>query len=225
MGLKRNLTAGEIVAQLHAILRTLGPELPHQVTLVFMGMGEPLHNLENVHQAISVFNHVSGLNISTRRITLSTCGLVPAIDRLSRLRPRPWLALSLNAGSDAKRRMLMPVASKYSMTELRLALDRWGFLKGEKLLIEYVLLDGYNDRREDAENVAEWLGSLKRMANVNLISFNEHEGCDFRTPSREGRMEFAKALKDRGCFVTVRKSRALDVRGACGQLAKNTEKS
>jgi 23S rRNA (adenine2503-C2)-methyltransferase len=135
MGLVRNLTAGAIVGQVHALLQTLGPKNYHQVTLVFMGMGEPLHNLDNVHRAISVFNHALGLNISTRRITLSTSGLVLGIDRLSTLRPRPWLAISLNGSNDEQRRRLMPAANAHSMEGLRLALDRWGLRAGEKLLI------------------------------------------------------------------------------------------
>jgi len=218
MGLARNMTAGEIVGQVHAMLQALGPVRAHQVTLVFMGMGEPLHNLGNVHRAIAILNHPSGLNIGTRRITVSTAGVVPSIDRLSALRPRPMLAISLNASNDGQRQKIMPVANAYNMKELRLALDRWGFMDGEKLLIEYVLLAGVNDGPEDAARVAEWLGDLRRVSNVNLISFNGFEGCGFGAPAPEVRAAFARALKDNGCFVTFRKSRGGDVGGACGQL-------
>jgi len=220
MGLIRNLTAGEIVGQVHALLDTLGPKHPHQVTLVFMGMGEPLHNLDNVHRAVSVFNHTSGLNISMRRITVSTAGLIPGIDRLSAMRPRPWLAISLNGGSDEQRRRLMPIGKTYPMAELRLALDRWGLLNGEKLLIEYVLMDGVNDKPEDAERVAQWLGNLKRVSNVNLISFNEFDGCGYKAPPFETQAKFASVLKSNDCFVTFRKSRGGDIKGACGQLVR-----
>ena len=220
MGLMRNLMAGEIVGQAHALLKALGPEHLHQVTLVFMGMGEPFDNLDNVHRAISIFNHVSGLNISVRRITVSTAGLVPGIDRLSALRPRPWLAVSLNGSNDEQRGRLMPIGKVYSMIELRLALERWGLLNGEKLLVEYVLLDGVNDKPEDAEKVAQWLGDLRRVSNVNLISFNEFEGSGFTAPPFENQVKFASALKNNGCFVTFRKSRGRDVRGACGQLVR-----
>jgi 23S rRNA (adenine2503-C2)-methyltransferase len=222
MGFVRNLTAGEIVGQVHAMLKALGPANPHQVTLVFMGMGEPLHNLDNVHRAIAVLNHPLGLNISTRRITVSTAGVVPGMDRLSGLRPRPWLAISLNAASDEQRRSIMPIGSAYPMNELRLALDRWGLGDGEKLLIEYVLLAGVNDAPEDALGVAEWLGGLRRVSNVNLISFNAFAGCAFRAPPLETQAAFAAALKEHGCFVTLRKSRGGDVGGACGQLAART---
>ncbi|MDR0498433.1 MAG: 23S rRNA (adenine(2503)-C(2))-methyltransferase RlmN [Holophagales bacterium] len=220
MGFVRNLTAGEIVGQVHVLLKALGPQHPHQLTLVFMGMGEPLHNLENVHRAVRIFNHVSGLNISTRRITLSTAGLIPDMNRLSKLHPRPWLAISLNSSSDEQRQKLMPIGNTYSMKELRLALDHWGLLNGEKLLIGYILLDGINDKPEDAERTADWLGDLRRVSNVNLISFNEHEGCSFKAPPHETQERFASALKDNGCFVTRRKSRGGDVSGACGQLIR-----
>lgn len=220
MGFVRNLTAGEIVGQVHALLNTFGPERPHQVTLVFMGMGEPLHNLENVHQAISIINHVSGLNISTRRITVSTSGVISSINKLSGMRPRPWLAVSLNGSTDEQRKMLMLTENRYSMLELRQALDRWGLLKGEKLLIEYVLIGDTNDKPEDAERVAVWLGELKHVSNVNLIPFNEYEGCKFKAPSVESQVLFASTLKKCGCFVTFRKSRGMDVKGACGQLAR-----
>jgi len=220
MGLVRDLSSGEIVGQVHAILGTLGPELPQQVTLVFMGMGEPLNNLENVHRAIRVFNHGSGLNISTRRITVSTAGQVPGMDMLSALRPRPWLAVSLNGSTDGQRQSLMPIAKRYPLAELRLALDRWGLARGEKLLIEYVLLEGINDAPGDAERLAEWLGDLKRVSNVNLISFNGFEGARFKAPDDRIKGAFALALKNAGCFVTFRKSRGGDIGGACGQLAK-----
>jgi len=220
MGFARNLTAGEIVGQVHILLRILGPKHNHQVTLVFMGMGEPLHNLKNVHRAVRVFNHVSGLNISTRRITVSTSGFIPEMDSLSKLRPRPWLAISLNSGNDEQRQSIMPVGNTYSMKELRMALDRWGLLNGEKLLIEYVLLKGINDKPEDAKMVAEWLGDLRGVSNVNLISFNEYEGCIYKASPHETQEQFALVLKANGCFVTHRRSRGGDVKGACGQLVR-----
>jgi 23S rRNA (adenine2503-C2)-methyltransferase len=224
MGFVRNLTAGEIVGQVHVLLKALGPKHYHQITLVFMGMGEPLHNLENVHRAISIFNHPLSLNVSTRRITLSTSGLIPGIDRLSKLYPRPWLAISLNGSNDGQRRGLMPVGNTYSMEELRLALDRWGLAAGEKLLIEYVLMDGVNDKPEDAERVAQWLGNLRFVSNVNLIMFNEFKGCGFKASSQEVKKRFVSTLKANGCFVTLRKSRGGDIRGACGQLARQITK-
>jgi 23S rRNA (adenine2503-C2)-methyltransferase len=223
MGLKRNLSAGEIVAQVMALLRTLGPERPHAITLVFMGMGEPLHNLDNVHRAIQILNHPKGLNISTRRITVSTSGLVPAIEKLAHLQPRPWLALSLNATTDELRAQLMPVNKAYNLARLRQALEAWPLEAREKLTIEYVLMDGVNDAPEDAHRLADWLGILREGHNVNLIRMNAHEVAGFREPEEARLNAFVEVLKARGCFVTVRKSRGRDVNGACGQLVRGSQ--
>jgi 23S rRNA (adenine2503-C2)-methyltransferase len=143
------------------------------------------------------------------------------MDSLSLMRPRPWLAISLNGSNDEQRQELMPISRTYSMRHLRLALDRWGLNPREKLLIEYVLIEGINDKHEDAEKVAKWLGNLGRVSNVNLIALNEFEGCKYKAPSPETQANFASILKKNGCFVTIRKSRGKDVRGACGQLAMN----
>ena len=218
MGIRRNLSAGEIVGQVLALIQALGPPQSHSVTLVFMGMGEPLHNLDNVHQAIRILNHPAGLNISTRRITVSTSGLVPGIERLALMQPRPWLALSLNATTDAARSRVMPVNRVWNLARLRQALERWTLAPGEKLLVEYVLMDGENDTLEDADRLADWLGTLRTGHNINLIRMNEHAGSSFREPGLERLQAFLERLKARGCFVTVRKSRGRDVLGACGQL-------
>jgi len=220
MGIRRNLSAGEIVGQVLALLRALGPAQAHSVTLVFMGMGEPLHNLDNVHRAIRILNHPAGLNISTRRITVSTSGLAPAIERLAGMRPRPWLALSLNATTDEARSRVMPVNRVWNLARLREALGRWTLAPGEKLLVEYVLMAGENDTPEDADRLADWLGDLRQGHNINLIRMNEHDGSTFREPSDARLQAFLDRLKARGCFVTVRKSRGRDVQGACGQLLK-----
>jgi len=220
MGIRRNLSAGEIVGQVLALIRALGPAQAHSVTLVFMGMGEPLHNLDNVHRAIRILNHPAGLNISTRRITVSTSGLAPAIERLAGMWPRPWLALSLNATTDEARSRIMPVNRAWNLARLRQALDRWTLAPGEKLLVEYVLMDGENDTPEDADRLADWLGDLGHGHNINLIRMNEHAAAPFREPSELRLKGFLERLKARGCFVTVRKSRGRDVQGACGQLLK-----
>jgi len=220
MGIRRNLSSGEIVGQVIALIRALGPGQSHSVTLVFMGMGEPLHNLDNVHRAIRILNHPAGLNISTRRITVSTSGLVPAIERLAAMRPRPWLALSLNATTDEARSRVMPVNRVWNLARLREALGRWTLAPGEKLLVEYVLMAGENDTPEDADRLADWLGELARGHNINLIRMNEHPSSSFREPAEARLQAFLERLKARGCFVTVRKSRGRDVQGACGQLLK-----
>jgi 23S rRNA (adenine2503-C2)-methyltransferase len=221
MGIRRNLSAGEIVGQVLALIQALGPAQAHSITLVFMGMGEPLHNLDHVHQAIRILNHPAGLNISTRRITVSTSGLVPAIERLAELKPRPWLALSLNASTDEARSRVMPVNRVWNLARLRQALDRWRLAPGEKFLVEYVLMAGENDTPEDADRLADWLGDLRTGHNINLIRMNEHPSSSFREPAEARLQAFLDRLKQRGCFVTVRKSRGRDVQGACGQLLNN----
>ena len=220
MGIKRNLTPGEIAGQVVAMLNAHGHPASAPVNLVFMGMGEPLHNLDNVHRAIRILNHPAGLNISVRRITVSTSGLVPAIERLAGMQPRPWLALSLNATTDEARSRVMPVNRAWNLARLRQALGRWTLAPGERLLVEYVLMAGENDSPEDADRLAAWLGDLRSGHNINLIRMNEHPSSSFKEPAEARLQAFLERLKAHGCFVTVRKSRGRDVQGACGQLLK-----
>ncbi len=220
MGIVRNLSAGEIVGQALVALHHLGPANPSTVTFVFMGMGEPLHNLDAVHRAIRSFTHLAGLGIPTRRITVSTAGLVPGLDRLAKLEPRPWLAVSLSAGTDGVRDRIMPVNRAYPLGALMEAVGRWTLKPREKLTFEYVLLEGVNDSDADAEALVEVLGDFRHRHNLNLIPMNEH-ACSAVRGSPEARLQaFAAVLKARGCFVTVRRSRGQDVMAACGQLIK-----
>jgi 23S rRNA (adenine2503-C2)-methyltransferase len=220
MGIVRNLTAGEIVGQVLALMRELGPQCGEFLFLVFMGMGEPLHNLDHVHRAIRVLCHPAGMLLSPRRITVSTAGLVSGIERLARMEPRPQLAVSLNATTDAARSATMPVNRAWNLARLRQALDAWQLKRHERFLFEYVLLAGVNDTLEDADRLAVWLGELCRYHNVNLIPMNEHEHATFREPAEERVRAFARRLHEHGCFVTVRRSRGRDVQGACGQLVR-----
>ena len=220
MGIQRNLSAGEIVGQVLSVMSALGPRTSSRLTLVFMGMGEPLHNLDHVHRAIRVLTHPSGLCIPTRRITVSTAGLVSGIEKLARLKPRPLLALSLNATSDAARSRTMPVNKVWNLGRLRAALDSWGLRSNEKFTFEYVLMAGENDTNEDADRLVTWLGALGRGHNLNLIPMNEHSASDFRVPQEARIQAFSDRLKSYGCFVTVRRSRGRDVNAACGQLVK-----
>lgn len=220
MGIVRNLTAGEIVGQVLAVQRALGPRCGQSVYLVFMGMGEPLHNLDHVHRAITVLCHPDGAGLSPWRITVSTAGLVSGIEKLARLDPRPQLAVSLNATTDAARSAVMPVNRAWNLARLRQAIDAWELKRNERFIFEYVLLAGVNDTPEDADRLADWLGDLKRRHNVNLIPMNEHVHADFREPAEERTQAFARRLHAHGCFITVRRSRGRDVQGACGQLAR-----
>ena len=219
MGLKRQLEAAEIVAQVLTLVHAFGPRHPGQITLVFMGMGEPLHNLEQVARAIGLFAEPAGLGLSPKRITVSTSGLVPQIEALAALRTRPLLALSLNATTDAARRELMPIARKYSLAELHAALCKFPVRPRERITIEYVLLAGVNDSDADAERLADFCEGFSH--HVNLIPFNDHPGAAFRAPSDERVNAFARALLDRRpTIVSVRRSRGSDIRAACGQLAR-----
>lgn len=220
MGIQRNMSAGEIVGQVLSVMAKLGPTSPSQLTLVFMGMGEPLHNLDHLHRAIAVLAHPTGLGIPARRITVSTSGLVSGIEKLAKLKPRPLLALSLNATSDEARSRTMPVNKVWNLARLRASLDAWGPRRNEKFTFEYVLLAGENDLDEDADRLASWLGDLRGKHNLNLIPMNEHGASEFREPAEARIQAFAERLKAQGCFVTVRRSRGRDVNGACGQLVK-----
>ena len=222
MGILRNLQAGEILGQVLTLMAALGPERGHELTLVFMGMGEPLHNLDHLHRAIRLLCHPAGLGLGKGRITVSTSGLVSGIERLSKLEPRPLLALSLNATTDEARGRTMPVNRVWNLARLRRALDDWGLKRGEKFCFEYVLLAGENDTEADADRLAAWLGDLRRAHNLNLIPMNEHAASPFRQPGEARVQQFAEWLKVRGCFVTVRRSRGRDVQGACGQLVKGS---
>jgi 23S rRNA (adenine2503-C2)-methyltransferase len=222
MGILRNLQPGEILGQVLALMAELGPTRGHELTLVFMGMGEPLHNLDHLHRAIRLLCHPAGLGLGRGRITVSTSGLVSGIEKLAKLEPRPLLALSLNATTDAARSRTMPVNRVWNLTRLRRALDGWGLRRGEKFTFEYVLLAGENDTEADADRLAAWLGDLRRGHNLNLIPMNEHGASAFHQPSEDRVQQFSDWLKARGCFVTVRRSRGRDVQGACGQLVKES---
>ena len=151
---------------------------------------------------------------------MSTAGLVSGIERLARLTPRPQLAVSRNATTDAARSATMPVNRAWNLARLRQALDAWQLRPHEKFVFEYVLLAGVNDTEEDADRLAGWLGDLRHRHNVNLIPMNEHAHAPFREPVEMRIQAFAARLHEQGCFVTVRRSRGRDVQGACGQLVR-----
>lgn len=218
LGFVRHLTAGEIVAQVSRVLHALGPRHPSALTLVFMGMGEPLHNLAEVARAIEVMCDPLGLGISPRRVTLSTSGLVPELDELARLERRPLLAVSLNATTDETRAALMPVNRRYPLAELRAALTRYPLRPRERITVEYVLLAGVNDSPDDAARLAAFCRPFAHQ--INLIPWNPHEHADFSPPGEPAIDAFARRILEQGkTVVTVRRSRGQDVRGACGQLA------
>lgn len=219
MGFVRHLSAGEIVAQVLTVVAELGPRHPSELTLVFMGMGEPLHNLPEVSRAVRVLCDPRGLGLSPRRITLSTSGLVPELAELGAIEPRPLLAISLNATTDQVRSELMPIGRRYPLDVVRRALEAYPVRARERVTVEYVLLAGVNDSAADAERLSDFCTGFPH--HINLIPFNEHPHSSFRAPPERDVDHFARTLLARRPeVVTVRRSRGRDVQAACGQLIK-----
>jgi len=218
MGILRNLTAGEIVGQVLAMLDHHGHPPGVPVNLVFMGMGEPLHNLDHVMAAFRVLSEPGGLAIPPRRITLSTAGLVSGIQRLGALSPRPRLAVSLNATTDAARSRIMPVNRVWGLDALAAALAGFPLGRGERITLEFVLLKGLTDSLEDGRRLAAF--ARRFPSKVNLIPFNPHEGAGFEPPEDDRLEALCALLAKAGVSVSVRRSRGQDVAGACGQLVR-----
>ena len=219
MGLVRNLTAHEIVGQLLALLHRHGPVSPQQLSIVFMGMGEPLHNVDAVMRALDVLCDPAGFGVAPCRVTVSTAGHVAGLERLASSRYLPELAVSVNAATDEVRRQLMPIDKKWPLRELRAALARWPKRPHQKITLEYVLLRDVNDDVASADRLADWIGELRHI--VNVIPFNAwgDDRSPFREPTEESVRAFTARLHERGSLVTVRRSRGRDVRAACGTLA------
>ena len=233
LGLIRNLTAGEMLAQVLLPLVEMAekeiagkvedPEdegtlaLAARTNVVLMGQGEPLLNFENVMAALRILLDAKGVGLSAKRVTLSTSGVVPGIERLAKEEVRPKLAISLNASSDEQRDVLMPINKKYPLKVLMEACRRYPLRNWEHLTFEYVMLGGVNDKVEDARRVVKLLAALDRVK-VNLIPWNPGE-LPYKESSAETINKFQKALTDKGVPAFVRYSRGRDVMAACGQLA------
>lgn len=214
MGLVRNLTAAEIVGQVFAARHRLGFDVRN---VVFMGMGEPLDNLDNVVQAIRVLADQRGLDIARRYITVSTVGLTDGIGRLSRFDGPPVnLAVSLNAPNDDIRSRLMPINRSIPMAALKEALQRYPLAKKSALFMEYVLIQGINDRQEHAGALARYLSPMK--VKLNLIPYNPAPGSDFNPPSAEAYERFHAWLVAENVFVRRRGEKGGRIMAACGQL-------
>lgn len=215
MGLVRSLRAGEIVAQIHAVMRRFGPPSAAQLNVVFMGMGEPLHDVAALIRALGVLCDPTGLGLGARRVTVSTVGHVAHLEELAKSRWLPQLAVSVNAASDEVRQSLMPINKRWPLAELRAALDRW---PDRKITLEYVLLAGVNDDDASADRLARWVGDLRHV--VNVIPFNAWDGAGYREPSEERVQAFCARLHAGGCLPKIRRSRGRDARAACGTLVQ-----
>ena len=215
MGLERNLEASEIVAQL-LLANAMSPG-QHVTHMVFMGMGEPLANYAAVVKAIRILTDARlGLGYSPRRITVSTVGLVPAIERLGREDLKVNLAISLHGATDDVRGRLMPINRSWNLAALMSALQRYPLAPRQRIFFEYVLLDGVNDADDDARALARLLRGLR--AKVNLIPFNDWDASGFRRPPLPRILAFQKILMNAGLTTTVRWSKGEDIGAACGQL-------
>jgi len=215
-GLTRNLEVSEIVNQVCASLKD-GPL--HNIVL--MGMGEPLHNLDNVIKALEILYLDDGCGYGARRVTLSTSGLVPQMYELAK-RIKVGLAVSLNATTDELRDQLMPINKKYPLAELMKACREIPLEPRQRITFEYILIGGVNDSRTDAKRLVKLLHGLR--AKVNLISFNEHSGSAFKAPAVGAVDEFQRYLLDRDIVAIKRASKGQDISAACGQLKGKLER-
>ncbi len=220
MGLLRNLTAGEIAAQ----VRLMAHELDladRRFNVVLMGMGEPLHNYDATMKALRILAADCGLGVAPRRVTLSTVGVLPALARLASEPLMPNLAISLHATTEELRDRLVPVNRAYGLADLIAACRRFPTKRRDRITFEYVLLRDVNDSTADAGRLAGLLHGIR--SKVNVIPLNEAPGIPYRRPSDRQIDRFARAVADRGLTVSVRKSRGRDIRAACGQLIVDGE--
>ena len=215
-GFQRNLSKAEIVSQVRDIKNDL-KDSTLLSNLVFMGMGEPLANYENLVAAIELITDNSlGLGFAARRVTVSTAGLVSRLADLGR-DTRVNLAVSLNAADNATRSRLMPINRKFPIEKLLKACEHFPLRGGRRITIEYVLLKDVNDSVKDAERLARLLRPIK--SKINLIPFNAHEGCRYQRPGEDTILRFQKVLIDHNYTVMIRQSKGQDISAACGQLA------
>ncbi len=220
LGVKRNLTAGEIVGQVCAVLKDQCMSPPEdRINLVFMGMGEPFLNYENFVKAARLL--VEEVGIAERRMTVSTAGIVPRIHDFGGEKIRPKLAISLNASNDGLRTRLMPLNKKWNLEMLMAAAKEYPLRTREWITFEYVLLGGVNDGPENAREVVELLRGMR--SKVNLIALNPGPGIEFTTPDAERVAEFQKILRESGVPAYVRRPRGRDIYAACGQLKRTVE--
>lgn len=214
-GLKRNLKASEMLRQIYKIQKTTGERVSN---IVVMGTGEPLDNYDNFVRFIRMISAPEGLNISQRNITASTCGIVPGILRLAEEGFQITLALSLHAGTQEKRKSLMPVANRYELSEVLAACDTYFEKTGRRITFEYSLVKDVNDTDQDAADLIRIAGH--RNCHINLIPVNPVRERSYVRPSRQNALKFQNKLEKNGINVTIRRERGSDIDGACGQLRR-----
>ena len=217
LGFVRNLNTEEIIQQIFLIQSDTGLKVTN---IVYMGQGEPLLNFDNLMSSIKIFREC--FQIGARRITVSTCGIIPGIEKLAELNFQSTLAISLHAADNEKRKQIMPVSKKYSFDNLIETLKKYTNMTSRRVTIEYVLMKDINDSTQDAKNLAYAIAKLK--CNVNLIIYNQNEKSDYKKPLRENVLKFKYILEASGKKVTIRLERGADIDAACGQLSSKMKK-
>jgi 23S rRNA (adenine2503-C2)-methyltransferase len=225
LGLKRNLDAGEIVDQVYLAQRLLAEVEPDRriTNIVYMGMGEPLHNYDNLVTSLRILTHQKGAGLAQRRITVSTSGLVPKLEKLGGETVRPNLAVSLNAPNDSIRDEIMPINRKWNIAKLLGALKAYPLEQRRRITFEYVLLAGVNDSLADAAQLAKLLRGIK--CKVNIIPYNPHPEAPYARPSAAAVDAFQNECKRLGLSTYLRMPRGDDIDAACGQLANRVNGS
>ncbi|MCP4608016.1 MAG: 23S rRNA (adenine(2503)-C(2))-methyltransferase RlmN [Planctomycetes bacterium] len=209
---QRNLSAGEIIDQIYTVQKDSGKIS----NIVYMGMGEPLENYDAVGKSVQILNDPAGRNIGIRHITVSTCGLAPAIKKLAYEKLHPRLAISLNAPTNELRTSLMPINKKYPITKLLDAVRTYQFKVKERVTFEYIMIKGINDSLLHAGQLVKLLRGMK--CNVNLIEYNPHGGCKFKGSGMEKISRFAEVIEEAGIENTIRLKKGSSICAACGQL-------
>ncbi|PIV18261.1 MAG: 23S rRNA (adenine(2503)-C(2))-methyltransferase RlmN [Elusimicrobia bacterium CG03_land_8_20_14_0_80_50_18] len=212
-GFKRNLSPAEICGQLLAVEKESGEKVTN---IVFMGVGEPLDNFDNVMKASAIFMDNRGLEIGKRKIVLSTCGVVPGIERLAESGAGLRISISLHSADDRKRSQIMPVNKKWNTGQLMKALKKFYEKEQFAITFEYILISGFNSSEKDAEALSMYVKGVPRK--LNIIPYNPSEHFKWKAPTGEELGDFVGVLKEKGVFYTLRRSRGSDISAACGQL-------
>jgi len=217
MGFYRNLSSGEIIEQVLYYARSLKMLNERVTNIVFMGMGEPFHNYENVMEAIDRMNDPRGMNLGARRFTISTVGFIPGIQRLAEERRQVNLSISLHAADNELRSSLLPINKKYPIETLLTAIDEYTTVTKRRVTIEWALIQGINDTADQAYKLASILKA--RLVHVNVIPLNPTDGYKGQATDRQRSLEFKAILEGSGIPCTVRLRRGIDIQAGCGQLA------
>ncbi len=220
-GFTRDLSAGEIVAQVVNLKRDNEHKHNRKINIVYMGMGEPLDNLDNLAKAIEIFKEDDGLCISGRRQTVSTSGLSNKIDKLGKMDLGVHIAISLHAVDDELRSELIPMNKAHNINSIIEAVKRFPIDTRKRVMFEYLVIKGKNDDLGSAKKLVKLLHGIK--AKVNLIYFNPYEGSDYQRPSRDDMVAFQEYLVQHGLLCTIRDSKGIDISAACGQLKEKTQ--